>query len=148
LRKHVKQALAVAAATHAAARACAAREGAFRHSGLADGVEEIDDAGLAHCRFAFETLYRTQHNLTRCIFGNPFVPPLHLDPAWLKWQDATVLRMATAIYEERAFDRMPVLADALLDAGCDEEAVLAHCRQQGSIHARGCWVLDLLLGRE
>jgi hypothetical protein len=147
LRKYVKEALAVAATTQVVARACGTGM-AFRHSGLVDGFEEIDDAGLAHCRFTFETLYRAQHDLVRCIFGNPFTAPPHLDPAWLRWQDATVLRMATAIYEDRAFDRMSVLADALLDAGCDDEAVLAHCREQGAVHARGCWVIDLVLGRQ
>jgi hypothetical protein len=85
--------------------------------------------------------------LLRCIVPNPFAPPPHLDPAWLQWQDATVLRMAKGIYEERAFDRMRVLADALLDAGCDDEAMLAHCREQGCVHAKGCWVIDLLLGK-
>jgi hypothetical protein len=89
-----------------------------------------------------------QAALLRDIVANPFAPPPHLDPAWLKWQDATVLRMATAIYEESAFGRMPLLGDALMDAGCDEEAVLAHCREQGAVHVRGCWVLDLLLGKE
>jgi hypothetical protein len=95
-----------------------------------------------------EEEHRHQAALLRDIVANPFGPPPHLDPAWLRWQDATVLRMATAIYEESAFGRMPLLGDALMDAGCDDEAVLAHCRQQGAVHARGCWVIDLLTGRE
>jgi len=69
--------------------------------------------------------------------------PVTLDPRWLA---ASVLDLARAIYDERAFDRMPVLADAMMDAGCDNEEVIAQCRGSGS-HVRGCWVVDLLTGR-
>jgi hypothetical protein len=55
--------------------------------------------------------------------------------------------LATGIYDERAFDRLPILADALEEAGCDNADVLAHCRGDGP-HARGCWVVDGVLGRE
>jgi hypothetical protein len=58
-----------------------------------------------------------------------------------------VRHLAEGIYEERAFERMGVLGDALEDAGCHDEVILAHCRQ-GPDHVRGCWVLDLILGRE
>ena len=58
----------------------------------------------------------------------------------------TVSRIAQRIYEDRAFDRMPVLADALEDAGCADADVLAHCRRPAG-HVRGCWVIDLLLGK-
>ena len=54
--------------------------------------------------------------------------------------------LAGAIYDERAFDRLPVLGDALEDAGCADAAILAHCRGPGE-HVRGCWVVDLLLGK-
>jgi hypothetical protein len=80
--------------------------------------------------------------LLRDIFGNPF-RQVTLNPAWLT---STVLALATGIYEEKAFDRMPILADALQDAGCDSEEILQHCRQPGE-HVRGCWVVDLL-GKE
>jgi hypothetical protein len=82
--------------------------------------------------------------------GNPF-KPYRFEPAW---RTETVVGLARAIYDERAFDRMPVLADALLDADCDEEAVLRHCRgteahtPEGPAHVRGCWVLDLILENE
>ena len=66
---------------------------------------------------------------------------------WLTWEAGMVTGLARAIDEERAWDRMPILADALEDAGCDESALLDHLRR-GDGHARGCWVLDLLLGRE
>jgi hypothetical protein len=67
--------------------------------------------------------------------------------AFLAWNDGTLSRMAKAIYDDRAFDRLPILADALEDAGCDNTDILAHCRQPGE-HVRGCWVVDLLLGKE
>src|SRR5437762_722095 len=61
--------------------------------------------------------------------------------------DGIIPRLAQAVYEERAFERLPVLADALEEAGCTDAAILDHCRSPGP-HARGCWVVDLLLGRE
>ena len=75
-----------------------------------------------------------------------FRPPPPIDAAWLQWNDGTVRRLAEAIYKERAFERMPLLAEALMDAGCDGEDLLDHCRRTGP-HARGCWVVDLLLGK-
>lgn len=68
-----------------------------------------------------------------------------VDPAWLSWNDRTVPKLAQIIYDGRHFEDLPVLADALMDPGCQAEAVLGHCRSQG-LHARGCWVIDLLLG--
>ena len=85
---------------------------------------------------------RAQTDSLRCIFGNPF-RPVTLDPAWLT---ATVKQLAEAIYEERAFDRMPILGDALEESGCSNGDILSHCRQPGQ-HCRGCWVVDLLLGK-
>jgi hypothetical protein len=74
------------------------------------------------------------------------IPPfnLSLNPCWLT---LTVRQLAQAIYDDRAFDRLPILADALEDAGCDNADILNHCRQPGE-HVRGCWVVDLLLGKE
>jgi hypothetical protein len=86
-------------------------------------------------------------DLLRDIVGNPFRPAPAVDEAVLRWSDGTVRRIAEGIYEERAFDRLPILADALLDAGCDNEELLAHLRTEGP-HVRSCWALDLLLGRE
>jgi mannitol/fructose-specific phosphotransferase system IIA component len=86
-----------------------------------------------------------QAALLRDIAGNPF-RPLRVDPLWLAWNAGTVVRLAEGIYEEQAFDRLPILADALVEAGCDDEDVLGHCRSAGP-HARGCHVLDLLLGK-
>jgi hypothetical protein len=80
--------------------------------------------------------------ILRDIFGNPF-RPVAADPAW---HTSTAVGLASAIYAERAFDRLPILADALEDAGCDHPDVLAHCRSHPE-HARGCWVVDLILGK-
>ncbi len=85
-------------------------------------------------------------SLIRCIFGNP-VNPSPLEPRWLQWNDATIPKIAASIYDERRFEDMPILADALQDAGCHDTDILDHCRSDGP-HARGCWVLDLLLRKE
>jgi hypothetical protein len=79
----------------------------------------------------------------RDIFGNPF-RPVTINPAW---RTSNVTALAQSIYADRAFNRMPILADALEDAGCDNADILNHCRQPGE-HVRGCWVVDLLLGKE
>lgn len=83
-----------------------------------------------------------QAKLIREVSGNPF-RPVAIDDRWLT---STVVDIAEAIYEERAFDRMPILSDALMDAGCDSEEMITHCRGNGP-HVRGCWVVDLLLGK-
>jgi hypothetical protein len=70
-----------------------------------------------------------------------------VDPTWLSWNDGVVVNLAQAVYEERAFDCLPVLADALEEAGCTDADILAHCRSVGP-HVRGCWVVDLLLLKE
>jgi hypothetical protein len=87
-----------------------------------------------------------QSNMARCIFGNPF-HPVSINPAWLAWNHGTVQKIAQGIYDERALDRMPILADALEESGCTDIDILAHCRQPGE-HVRGCWVVDLILGKE
>lgn len=81
--------------------------------------------------------------LLRDIFCYPF-RPLTIDPAWLIWQKGTVVRLARLIYEENQFSSMPVLADALEDAGCTNSDILSHMRSQ-ELHVKGCHVLDLLL---
>jgi hypothetical protein len=86
-----------------------------------------------------------QARLARCIFGNPFHPVV-IDPSWLARNGGTVVRLAQAIYAERAFDRLPILSDALEEAGCHDADILVHCRGPGP-HCRGCWVVDALLGK-
>jgi hypothetical protein len=81
--------------------------------------------------------------LLRDICDNPFRPS-SFDPAWIAWQDGQVRRLAQTIYEERAFERLPILGDALEDAGCSNPIILEHCRLPGE-HVRGCWVADGIL---
>jgi len=87
-----------------------------------------------------------QANLLREIFANEY-RPAPVEPAWMVWNDGTISNLAQSIYADRAYNRLPILADALEDAGCDNADILAHCRQSGE-HVRGCWVVDLLLGKE
>lgn len=92
-------------------------------------------------------------SLFRCVFGNPFrtgadgflFRPLAAEPGWLT---STVLVLAEGIYGERDFGAMSILADALQDAGCEQPDILNHCRDAAQVHARGCWVLDLVLEKE
>jgi hypothetical protein len=85
-------------------------------------------------------------NVLRDIFGNPF-HPISLDPGWTVWNNGLIRKMAGDIYNERRFGDLPILADALEDAGCTEPNILSHCRGPGP-HVRGCWVVDLLLGKQ
>jgi hypothetical protein len=80
--------------------------------------------------------------LVRDIFGNPF-RLITLNTYWLT---PKVVALAQAIYDDRAFDRLPILADTLEDAGCNQADILGHLRGPGP-HVRGCWAVDLLLGK-
>ncbi len=102
------------------------------HRNIATEWKKAQDNALKHVA-----------DLIRDIFGNPF-RPVTLDPRWLS---STVLDLARTIYDERVWERMPILADALMDAGCDNEEILNHCRGPGP-HVRGCWAIDLVLGKE
>ncbi len=87
---------------------------------------------------------RREHcSLLRDIFGNPFRPVAFS----LAWRTDTVTALARGMYESRDFSAMPILADALQDAGCDNPDILDHCRRDAR-HARGCWVVDAVLGKE
>jgi hypothetical protein len=86
-----------------------------------------------------------QVTLLRCIFGNPF-RPISIDSNWLSWHDGLLVSMARQMYESRDFSDLPILADALEEADCLNQDTLAHCRSGGE-HVRGCWVVDLLLGK-
>jgi hypothetical protein len=101
---------------------------------LATGVNE------SHLRAAESA---RQSEMIHCVFGNPFAH-VAFDPAW---RSETAFALATGIYANHAFDRLPILADALEEAGCDHPDVLSHCRGPGP-HARGCWVVDGVLGKE
>ncbi len=102
-------------------------------------TEDEQDEGETETRTAIASLLRD-------IYGNPFCP-ITINPAWLAWNNSTVPKIAQTIYDERVFDRMPILADALEEAGCTDADILNHCRKPGE-HVRGCWVVDLLLDKE
>lgn len=86
---------------------------------------------------------RRQIDLLHDIFSNPF-QPVSAEPSWLT---STAVAIARQMYESRDFSAMPILADALQDARCSNNDILTHCRSDGP-HVRGCWVVDLVLGKE
>jgi hypothetical protein len=105
--------------------------------------------GAAACR----EYRRRAADLLRCIFGNPFRPAPVVDAAWLAWNEGTVLRLARDAYEHLLLPsghldpaRLAVVADALEDAGCADANLLGHLRGPGP-HVRGCWAVDLVLGK-
>jgi hypothetical protein len=103
---------------------------------LAPGVPDLMDGATRDERAA-------QVVLIRDVFGNPF-RPVAFSPAW---RTATALALAKQMYDSRDFGAMPILADALQEAGCEDEAILSHCRDAAQPHVRGCWVVDLVLGK-
>jgi hypothetical protein len=119
---------------------------------------QTDGARLAHYVVADEAAVAMEHaahfalssrgtapsGWLRDLLGPPS-EPADIQPAWLSWNDGIVLKLARAIYDEHTFDRLPVLADALEEAGCTDAVLLDHCRHPGE-HARGCWLVDLLTG--
>ncbi|MBX3400140.1 MAG: hypothetical protein KF873_15520 [Gemmataceae bacterium] len=110
-------------------------------------TQEQDDNRLLDAdgadRAARKAIARFLHELV----GDPF-SDYRFEAAW---RTETVTNLARTIEAERAFDRMPILADALLDADCDSEAILRHLRgtekhtTEKAAHSRGCWVLDRIL---
>ncbi|HYT91786.1 MAG TPA: hypothetical protein VEL76_23935 [Gemmataceae bacterium] len=110
---------------------------AMGHLVLESGVEAF------HAQWQSEEC--AQVLLLRDVFGNPF-RPVSLDPDWLSSRGRTAATVAQGIYEQRRFEDLPILADALEEAGCPSAEIVAHCRSAGP-HIRGCWALDLLLGK-
>lgn len=117
---------------------------------LALGHVESD---LDACNAIFDSEQFAQTMYLRDIVGSPFCA-LSSEPAWLEWNDGTISKLAQSIYKDRELPsghldaaRLRVLADALEEAGCRDEAILAHCRVSAP-HVRGCWVVDLLLGKD
>ncbi len=115
--------------------------GAYYPAALA--VSENISQVPAEAKSAASIEHAAQAGLLRDIFGNPF-RPVPFESAWLT---STVVAIAQGMYESRDFSAMPILADALQDAGCGNDDILNHCRGDGP-HIRGCWVVDLVLGKE
>ncbi len=130
-----------------AAEAAASTAGRLGLGSKADEFAYEEQEAYDQAARPFTTVEKViQIALLRDIFANPF-RPVDISPAWLIWNDGTVRKIAQTIYDDRAFDRLPMLADALEEAGCTSADILNHCRQPG-VHVRGCWVIDILLGKE
>ena len=93
---------------------------------------------------AADAASHSQADLLREIIGDP-LRPVRIDPAWLAWNDGVVRKMARVLHDERRFAEMPLLADALEDAGCADAELLGHLRGPGE-HVPGCFALDALAG--
>jgi hypothetical protein len=89
---------------------------------------------------------QAQDRLLHDILGDERRGPAAAHQPWLGWQGGLIVALARGIYEERAFARLPILADALEEAGCPDEALLDHCHGPGA-HVRGCWLVDWLLDK-
>jgi hypothetical protein len=99
----------------------------------------IEAAGLPYAA----TEHHPQLATLRDVFGNPF-RPIAFSPAW---RTDTVLSLAAQMYDSHDFSAMPILADAIQDADCDNTDILDHCRDPQGFHVRGCWVVDLILAK-
>jgi hypothetical protein len=108
-----------------------------------EDAQEQEMADHSKAQWALNVILREnwRAGYVRDIFGNPF-RPVAFSP---EWRTDTALTLARQMYEAREFGAMPILADALQDAGCDNPDILDHCRGPGP-HVRGCWVVDLVLG--
>ncbi len=107
---------------------------------VVEGTLIPDDGGISTTKVAAEEAL--QADFLRDIFGNPF-RPVAFDP---DWRTSTAVAIAQLAYDSREFGNLPVLADALQDAGCENADILDHLRGPGP-HVRGCWVVDLVLGK-
>lgn len=126
------------AAAHSEARAAAAATARYT------AITATQQAGWGwDWQAAWQAGCATSASLLREIFGNPF-RAAEVRRSWLTYGCGVVPQMAASIYAERAFERLPILADALEEAGCGDAALLDHLRSDGP-HVPGCWALDLLL---
>jgi hypothetical protein len=130
-----------------------------RTPGLSDALSAVEAAATENDLWTIVTLVkeavrtagstpdaqviRTLYVLYRDLTGRPTTAG-HFAAGW-RTADAVII--ARRAYETRDFSGLPILADALEDAGCDDADVLAHCRSEGS-HARGCWAVDLVLAKD
>ena len=128
-------AFAANCATHHDAAFAAMNAAAYVSAAAVTGQDTLSDSREAVC------------DLLREILGPLPFHPITCDPIWLSWHDGLVLSMAQRMYDSRDFSDMPVLADALEEAGCEDQDILGHCRSGGE-HVRGCWVIDALLGKK
>ncbi len=116
--------------------------------GSASGISAVAAEARSNKRTSWSTARKQARHLHahlfRDVFGNPF-RPVAFDAGW---RTDTALSLARHMYESRDFSAMPILADALQDAGCDHDDILNHCRDAKGFHVRGCWVVDLVLSKQ
>lgn len=117
----------------------AAADAAARHA-----AQQSDYDQLARWEAAHDAILLAQAELVREVVGNPF-RPTRVEPHWRRWHGGVVAALAEGIYEGRDFDQLPILADALEDAGCEEAELLGHLRSAKE-HVPGCWALDAVRG--
>jgi hypothetical protein len=118
-----------------------AGSGVWQLNAQADGDVPVDLEEIE------ERERRAMAELLRDIFGHPFCRTAPLPASVLAWGSGTIPKLAQAMYEDRAFERLPILADALEEAGCTDKPILDHCRESGP-HVKGCWVVDLILSKD
>ena len=116
------------------------------------GAEVLIERGTLHANVVHtgsDTRWAVHADWLRDIVPNPFLPPLRIP----RWRTKDLIELAQTAYEKRHLpsghldaDRLAVLADAVEEAGCQEAVVLDHLRSPGP-HLRGCWAVDLLLGK-
>jgi hypothetical protein len=136
------------AAILAVRAACSATAPASRYAGFVHTASYAlralcDGCAIPPTRDVRQVETAAQCLLLRDIFGNSS-GAVAVSPDWLRWNGGAIPTMAAAIYAKRLFEDLPILADALEEAGCTDRRILGHCRGRGP-HVRGCWVLDLLL---
>jgi hypothetical protein len=124
----------------------------FRRLGFPHGVIHLlsDDAGRAanawvHMVGLTTNEFKRLADVLREIAGNPFAD-IQVAPALLQWRDGTIPKLAQTCYDSNDFSMIGILGDALEEAGC-ERAILEHVRREHT-HFRGCWVVDLILGKK
>jgi hypothetical protein len=139
-----KRTEAAIAAARAAVRLASASLSLYEHNPVI--TSDSDGAWQSVHDASFFTDAKDQCALWRDLFGSPFVR-VTVDPAWLTWNHGVAAKLAATIYQARDFSRLRMLADALEDAGCTDANLLDHLRGPGP-HVRGCWALDLVLGKE
>jgi hypothetical protein len=122
---------------------CAALHAAEAAAGVRLERVRAVPRGVRVPRVSFDAERDAQVTLLHCVFDNPFRSVVFAPT----WRTDTALTLARQMYESRDFSAMPILADALQEAGCDNADILDHCRGPGP-HVRGCWVVDLVLGKE
>lgn len=119
---------------HRAAWRCSILHHDFAHNAVMIAAITASDVGEEQA---------AQTDLLRELFGNPFRAP-KIETGWLQFKDGAALKLARRIHQERCFDVLPILADALEEAGCQDPSLLGHCRDD-SEHLPGCWLVELLL---